>query len=151
MLKNPFCLFVKGTPSSSSTWIWALYSIIIAIFFIFIKLINHRLHIMFDGEEIPQKTAEGEQSEEQTGDADATEHTFPSTSQADVETIELQVLPGTSQVEAEVTSITENGVVDLEIESTEAVQGSDSGKRADPDVDLVASGSMFGIVVCVTH
>ena len=116
-------LFSKGTPSSSSTWIWPLYSVIIGIFFIFIKLISHRLHVMFDGEEIPLKKREGEQSEEPTGEVDSNEHNFPSTSQDGAETIQLQVLSTISPTEHERTSATENNEVpDSAMESTEAIQ-----------------------------
>ena len=79
---------------------------------------------MFDGEEIPQKNAEGEQSEEQTGDAEISEPNFPSTSQDGPETIQLQVLPTTSQNNHETLSILEHEVPDaiMETQSTEALQ-----------------------------
>ena len=79
---------------------------------------------MFDGEEIPQKNAEGEQSEEQTGDAEITEPNFSSTSQDGPETIQLQVLPTTSQNNHETLSIPEHEVPDptMETQSTKALQ-----------------------------
>jgi hypothetical protein len=99
----------QGTPSTSSTWIWPLYCIIIGIFFIFIKLIIHRLHVMFDGEEIPMKKTEVEQSEEPTGDVDpSTEQNFPSTSHEGAETIQLQVLSMTSSTDPERNAATEH-------------------------------------------
>ena len=87
-------------------------------------MINHRLHVMFDGEEIPQKNPEGEQSEEQSGDAEITEQNFPSTSQEGPETIQLQVLSTISQNNPETLSILEHEVPDsaMQTQSTEALQ-----------------------------
>ena len=78
---------------------------------------------MFDGEEIPQKKTEAEQSEEPTGEVDSNEHNFPSTSQDGIETIQLQVLSSTSQTEAGRTSATENDEVpDSTLEHAEVLQ-----------------------------
>ena len=64
---------------------------------------------MFDGEEIPMKKTEVEQSEEPTGDVDpSTEQNFPSTSNEGAETIQLQVLSMTSSTDPERNAATEH-------------------------------------------
>ena len=76
---------------------------------------------MFDGEEIPQRKIEEKQSEEQTGEVDQNEYTFPS--QDGVETIALQVLATTSQTEDARTFVCDNTELPgTAIETTEALQ-----------------------------
>ena len=75
---------------------------------------------MFDGEEIPHKKPDGEQSEEPTDKVDEDEHDFASTSQNDAQTdtIELQVMTTTTAADVATNSINENP--DMKETSTES-------------------------------
>lgn len=94
---------------SSSTWVWALYSIVVGFSFLCAKLLNHRLHVMFDGEEMPTNSTkiEGEPSDEhEAGDVDENEHSFPQASSdepqgEEIELQEIQVVPPGSATTSE--------------------------------------------------
>lgn len=78
---------------------------------------------MFDGEEIPQKKMEGEQTGEPIGELDLNAHSIPSTSQEGPETIQMHVLSSTVPTEEGIASPNEpNDVPDFIMENSEAVQ-----------------------------
>ncbi|XP_068683309.1 pecanex-like protein 1 isoform X4 [Montipora foliosa] len=63
LLCLPFSLYLATAPS---TLVWIVYSAVIAILFLVIKLLNYRLHHMFDGEEV---RTESEQNEVKSGES----------------------------------------------------------------------------------
>ncbi|XP_015768374.1 PREDICTED: pecanex-like protein 3 [Acropora digitifera] len=63
LLCLPFSLYLATAPS---TLVWIIYSTFIAVLFLAIKLLNYRLHHMFDGEEI---RTESEQQEVRSGES----------------------------------------------------------------------------------